>query len=291
MDAIRERLLDEGLDFISDQYLQKVRSKMTLPDPFYPDDRGHAPSFSFLVKEKINRLFHRDLPMKMALEILETPRAKEFVEAMQLVHVPSSAIAAYISRQFGTYCTPEALELYAHYFWNINLLDSSQMRVLLQLRIDTLSTYVPEFQDRQSILKTAYYKDARKIAADLPYSPTTAMLAQMRLGIRPGKHELALRMLEARDLATVRAVEAVQQDGPGDSQKFLNYANGSRIFEEMIQMVVKPEDQMQEQLKSIALRTDTHTLPSIHQLSGGQHTVEVAPMKESEHDQSGEFER
>ena len=40
--------------------------------------------------------------------------------------------------------------------------------------------------------------------------------------------------------------------------RFLNYANGSRILEEMLQLTSKPEDHMQDQLRAIALRTDTH---------------------------------
>jgi hypothetical protein len=281
---IKERLLDEGLDFISEAYIDRLRSKLKPPTPFYPNDRDHAPSFHFLINERINGLFHRELAVRTALEILSLPRAKEFVEAMVLVQVPLPAISAYLTRHLGVFCTTEALELYRHYFWNVNLLDSSQMRVLIQLRIDTLADHVPELQGKQAVLKAAYYKDARKIGADLPHSPMAATLAQMRLGIRPGRQELALRMLEARDMAALRATEAVHQDGPGDSQKFLNYANGSRLFEEMLQMVVKPEDQMQEQLRAIALRMDTREVPSIHTLSAGHHTVDLAPTKDLDHD-------
>lgn len=282
--TIKERLLDEGLDFISDRYIDGLRKKLNPPDPFFPGDPNHAASYSFIIRERVNRMFQRDISMKMALEILETPRAKEFVESMALVHVPMAAISSFVSRHRGVYCTPEALDLYCHYFWNVNLLDSTQMRVLLQMRIDVAVENIPELRGQEKALKTAYYKDPRRVAADLPYSPTTAALTQMRLGVKPGKYDLALRMMEARDMAAARAVEAAQQDGPGDSQKFLNYANGSRILEELLQMVVKPEDDMREQLQSIALRTDTRALPTIHQLSDGHHTVDLAPMKDRDDD-------
>ena len=284
---IRERLLDEGLDFISDEYIERVRRKLTPPDPFYPTDRRHKASMDFILDERINSLFQRTVPMKMALELLDTPRAKEFVETMLLIQVPPSAISAFVSRHRDVVCTPDALELYKHYFWNINLLDSSQMRALIQLRMDLMEASVPEFRGRKDVLKSAYYRDPRKTAAELPYSPTTAMLAQLRLGIKPGKYELSLRMLEARDQAVLRMVEAGQQGSRDDSQNFLNWANGARILEELLQMVVKPEDGMREQLRSIALRTETREIPSIHQLSDGRHTVDVSPTKDPDHDDTG----
>lgn len=286
--AIKERLIDEGLDFISEEYLDRLRLNLVPPSPFYPDDRNHAASMAFILRERINRLFQRDITMKMALELLHMPRAREFAESMLLIQVPLSAIAAFISRHRGVYCTPDALELYSHYFWNINLLDSTQMRVLAMLRIDLAAQNIPEFKDHKDVLKTAYYKSALRAAVDLPHSPTTAMIVQQRLGVKPSRSDLALRMMEARDTAIMRAVEATQQDGLHDSQKFLNYATGSRILEELLQMVVKPEEEMREQLQSIALRTDPNQLTPIHQLSGGQHTVDVSPQKDPDHDESSE---
>jgi hypothetical protein len=288
--AIKDRLLDAGLDFISDRYLESVRAKLRPPDPFFPNDRGHAASFGFIVRERINRMFQPDVAMKTALELLDTPRAKEFVEAMVLVHVPLSQIASFITKRRSIHCTVPALEVYVHYFWNIDLLDSTQMRLLLDLRTDLIADAVPELKDKKKLLTRAYYKDPRKVAADLPYSPTTAMLAQMRLGVKPGKSEIALRMQETRDIAWLRAAEAAQTDGPGDSQKFLNYANGGRILEELLQLVVKPEDQLREQLSAITLRTDLQPVPSVHALSAGNHTTEIAPIKDAQDDDQADSE-
>lgn len=286
--TIKERLLDEGLDFLHESYVEKLRLSLKPPKPFYPMEAGHLASSRFILKHRMNSLFQRTVPMKMALQVLETPRAKEFVESMLLVQVPMTAIAVFVSKHHRLHCTVEALELYRHYFWNIDLLDSSQMRVLLQLRTELAEESTPYLKGRKKLLQNAYYKDARKVAADLPYSPTTATLAQMRLGIKPGKFDLALRMMEARDSAIMRVVESIQQDGPMDSQKTLNYANTSRVLEELLQMVVRPEDGMREQLRSIALRTETRMLPYVHELSGGNHTVDISPLKDPNHDEPAE---
>jgi hypothetical protein len=53
------------------------------------------------------------------------------------------------------------------------------------------------------------------------------------------------------------------------------------MLEEMLQLIAKPEDQMQDQLRAIALRTETRALPSIHQLSAGKHTVDLAPLEDN----------
>jgi hypothetical protein len=288
--AIKKRLLREGLDFISAEYIADLRADLRPPTPFYPEEEGHLPSLKFVIQERIQRMFQRTLEMKMALELLRTPRAKEFAEAMLLVQVPLSAIASFITRNRGVYTTPAALELYQHYFWNVNLLDSTQWRVLLQMRVENAVDDVPAFADKKKVLMSAYYKDPRKVAADMPFSPTTATLAQMRLGMKLGKLELSQKMMELRDIAVMRAVEAAHQDGPGDSQKFLNYITGSRILEELLQMVVKPEDEMRAQLQSIALRTNPVSMPSVHQLTGGNHTVDVAPLKDLNHDDPPEYD-
>lgn len=277
---LKERCLDEGVDFLSEAYLDRLRSKMKPPKPFHPDNPNHKASMRFVVQEGINRLFQRDVAMKMALEILEAPRAKEFVESMILVHVPLAAIAAFVFRQHSIYCTPAALEVYQHYFWNINLLDSTQMRVLLALRKDIAIENVAELKGRERILRNAFYRDARTLAADLPYSPTAAMLTQLRLGLMPARQDLAARLLEVQAMALARAAEAVHMDKPGDSKKFAEYSQGCRVLAELQEMTARPEDQMREQLASIALHNDTHILPSIHQLTDGQHTVELSPTKD-----------
>jgi hypothetical protein len=278
---IQERLENERIDYLSDVYIDKVRATTKPPSPFYPTDKRHRKSFNFINDERINRLFQPDDDMRIAKHILEVPRAKEFVEVMLLVHVPQPAIAEYLVKHRNIRCTPAALQLYQHYFWNLELLDSSEMRVLLALRFNTADLRVHELKSHKKLATSAYYKDPRKVAADLPYAPTTALLAQMRLGVLPGKGNLALRMGEARDMSIMRAIESVQQDGPNDNMKFLNYVNGARILEELLQLVAKPEDHMQQFVREISLRADTKKLPSINELSGGQHTVEMAPLEDT----------
>jgi hypothetical protein len=285
-EAVRERLLDEYLDFISDEYLERVRSKLRVPKQFRPDDRRHKPSMQFILDERINRAFQPDVPMKMALAILEMPGAKEFVETALLLELPLSAISQGVTYRRGVYCTASGLEVYRHYFWNLNLIEFVQRRMIIELRFANMASVSPELRERASLVKAAYFRDARRVAADLPHSPAAAILAQLRLGMKPNRMERSVIMREAAGMGAIRALEAVHQDGPGDSQKYLNYASGQRIFEEVLQMVEKPEESMREQLQSIALRTETRDVPSIHQLDpAGQHTVDISPLRDPQHDE------
>jgi hypothetical protein len=286
VEEVKEILDDLDLMPISLSYITRIRNKMRPPpDPFYPDDPGHLPSFRYVVTNKIHTIFQRTVPMKTALELLKVPRSKEFTEALMLVNIPSLAISTHLTRHYRTYCTVDALELYKHYFWNIDLCTTTCMRILLQLEMEAADETNPELKGRQRILTRAYYKDARRVAADMPHSLITATLVQERLGTCPVPRDLAQFLMESRNMASLRMGEAAHQDGPGDSVKYLNYANGVRISEEIIQMTQNPQDQMRNQLQSIALRTDTKPIPSIHTLSQGRHTVDVAPIKDLANDE------
>ncbi len=290
-DEIKQRLEGDDLDWLSLEYIDWVRTRIPpWPDPFYPFDRMHLSSSRFIYKERINRAFLVDLEMRAAGELKDKPRVREFIEAMMLAQVPNAAIAGYVLRAFRTYCTVEILEIYKHYYWNIDLLDSDMMRVLLQWRVENAANNIPIFKGMGRALRNAYYKSARKIAADLPHSPSAATLAQMRLGMSGSNQDLQTILYDLRNISSRRSVEAAYQDGPGDSQKALNYMNIARGSEEMLQMTSNPQDQMVKQLESIALRTETKALPNVKALSAGQHTVDLAPLKDPKHDDPGTFE-
>jgi hypothetical protein len=288
---IRQQVQNEDLDWLSNDYIDWVRTRIPVwPDPFYPFDRLHLPSSQFIYQEKINRAFHQDLAMKAAGELKDKPRVREFIESMMLAQVPHAAIAAYVGRVHRTYCTLEVLEVYKHYYWNIDLLDSDMMRVLLQWRVENAANNIPVFKGMLRALRGSYYKSARKIAADLPHSPAAAALAQMRLGMSGNQQDLQDILRDIRNVGSRRSLEAAYQDGPGDSQKAVNYMNLARGSEEMLQMTSNPQSQMLSQLESIALRTDPRALPHVKALSAGQHTVDLAPLKDPKHDDPSTFE-
>lgn len=270
-----------GLDAINTPYVERLRTKLKPPKPFYPLDKGHAASFRYLLREKINRVFVPDKNTRVALEIVRKPRAKELVEALLLSQTPHDYVCAVLGRTRKIVCTPEALKVYEHYFWNLDLIDSSQMRVLLQLRYKTLNG---SDDGVVRMLDRAYYQDPRRVASELPSSPTTAMLTQLRMGVLPGKTDIGTQALDNRRIAMLRASEALYRDGPNDSQRGMNHLQSVRMLTDLLEFVVKPDQNMQEQLAAVTLRTDTRSLPTLAQLSGGRHTAEMQPLKDRHDD-------
>jgi hypothetical protein len=290
-EEIKERVEGEDLDWLSLAYIDWVRTRIPpWPEPFYPHDCLHLASSQFIHRERINRAFQTDLSMRAAGEAKDKPRVREFIESMMLAQVPYAAIADCVTRKYKTYCTVEVLEVYKHYYWNIDLLDNDTMRILLQWRVDNAANNIPVFKGMGRALRGAYYKSARKVAADLPHSPSAATLAQMRLGMSGSKQDLEILLYDLQHVSSRRAVEAVYQDGPGDSQKALNYLNIARGSSEMLQMTSNPQNQLLGQLESIALRTENKPLPNIKALSAGQHTVDLAPLKDPKHDDPSTLE-
>lgn len=280
---LRDELVELGLDYVSLDYLQRVRKKLgKRPEQFFPEDPSHTASTKFLIEQKLLRIFRPDGNMRTATAILEFPRVREFVEAMLLTGAPLQAICNRAEVFRVLHLSPPALEAYSHYYWNIALLDSSQMRILLRLRREQMVEHA-DLKDRpKGTVTEAYYKDARKLAADFPHNPVVALMVQQRMGFRMGKEELVLLLQEARTMGAQRAVEAAYNDGPGDFQKYAHYANGVRVLTDVLEVAVKPEENLHQQLAAFQLETDNRPLPTVHQLSSGQHTADLEPTQEQD---------
>lgn len=286
--SIRQQVAERGIDWISDAYIDGLRRRLRVPEPFHPTDPSHSPSRRFVCDEQLLRLFIPDAEMRMAQSLLDVPRAREFVETMLLSHAPYEAIAKTVVR-YGQTCTKRAIEHYAHHFWNVDLLDSTQMKVLLQWRFERLAAEggTSEAGSGTALAnagRRASYQDPRKLAAELPFSPFAALLVQMRMGVMPERIDVASRMLAVRDMATVRALESLHFTAPGDAARALNYVTAAKIMQELLETVQRPDEQLREQLSAIALRTDDRPVPSIHQLSAGQHTVDLQPTPEGSYE-------
>jgi hypothetical protein len=286
--GIEEILEDNQIDYLGDDYVNKLRGKLKIPEPFFPTVGTHTPSLNFLCDEQILQLYQPENETPGALDLLEAPRAREFVETMLLSHAPLEAIAKTVTR-YGQRCNKRTIELYSHFFWNVTLLDSTQMKTLLNWRVEKLNwakpvgtPAEPGIVDNQlaTAARKASYQDPRKLAAELPFSPFAALLVQMRMGVTPEHVDVAGRMSATRDMATLRALETLHFAGPGDAGRAFNYAMTAKIMNELLETVQKPDEQLREQLSAIALRTDDRPVPSIHQLSEGRHTVDLQPTPE-----------
>lgn len=277
-----EQICDEyNVEYLNSAYLERLRLRCVPPDPFRPEDPLHVRSQRFLIKEKLLWLFRPTHDMKLAQTILENARAKEFAESMILSSAPDLAITRGLQKYRGVIVTPRAVELFRHYYWNIDLLDTTQFRTLLHYSAEMTGGDGGEMtrSDRaeKAAAKKASYLDPRRLAADLPHSPTTALMGMMRMGLMPSKVDLANTIRLGQQMAVLRSVEAVMQGSPQDALRALNFSQVAKNLTEMLEVVVDPDEDLQEKLSAVLLRTDNQPLPSIHQLSAGKFTVDVQP--------------
>ena len=284
-EEVKQLLIEKELDWVSGEYIARVRKTLKPPMHFFPRDSAHGPSFFYLCQEGVNRMFFPDPDTKQALSFLKMPRVKEFLESMIISGAPEIPLASHVSKLAHFNCTVSAVQQYKHYFWNIDLVSSTQMRMLVQLRFEDAADQ-PEFKNHKSILKGAYYKDPKKIAAELPQSASAALMAQMRMGASvPKSLDLGAHIKHARNIAVLKAEEAGHQDGQMDSQRMLNFANAARLLTEMEELVTNPDSELREELQAIPLQNDLRPLPLLTQLSAGQYTAELAPLKDPKHEQ------
>lgn len=276
---IKQLLHDEQLDFISVTYMTKLRAQCRPPEPFFPFDKKHTRSRNFLISEGVEDLFENTKDVQLAKSILKAPRAKEFVEAMTLTAAPVQAIALALSRQRQAQYTNGAVRAYQRYFWNIELVDTTEMRALLAIRSDLAQGSTDtDVQGQAKAFRNAAYNDPRRVAAQIAHSPLGARIAQMRMGFMPSNDELSKAVELVRFTAIARALEASTFDGPNDSKRALDYAVVAEKMGTVLEQIVKPDEDLRHQLSTISMRTNApNKAPSLKQLSGGNHTTEILP--------------
>lgn len=282
-DKIKSLLQASQLDYIGHDHLDGLRATCVPPVPFYPKDALHSKSQRFLMKERIRPLFFRTGPIVRALEILDQPRVKEFVESMLLSGATPAAVAAAITSHRRFPCTTEAVESYQHFFWNTSLVDSTEIRTILRLRSFAEVREDDIFgKQKAKYLEAASYNDPRRVAAELPNAPLVALLSQMRMGVMPTHLDLAKALDATQKAATLRALEASLKGSIKDEERAFKYMMVAKTAGEMLETVVKPDEKLRAQLSAIALSTENKEIPLIGALSKGSHTADLGPSQKKQ---------
>jgi hypothetical protein len=268
------------LDYLGDWYIQGLRDRCVPPTPFRPEDDTHRQSFRFLIREGLYRAFNPDRAYKEALRLLAKPRWRELAESMVLSGAPNDVISHALHVRMHAKIGEEGIKTYRHFFWNIELLESMEMRALLELRHSgfLLPSNAPESVGKQHVALRAFrHTDPRVVAARLPASPLSGLIAQMELGVMPRKVDMGEVVVRTMEAALLRTNGAVMTGGPLNVQMAQGYAVVADIMGRLKQSVVNPEDALREDLKRISVATTPHKVPMVHQLTGGNHTTNVMP--------------
>jgi hypothetical protein len=196
---------------------------------------------------------------------------------MLLAGAPYPAIAKALTVRQRISCSEDAVELYAHFYWNLELIDSTEAKMILQLRVDALEEHTDRNRRAQhKAAKRAQYTDPRVIAAGLPSSPLTALLAQMRAGVMPRYVNLNEVLGRVRDAGSLRAFEAMMNGGRHEAQSAALYIQAAKVAMDMLDGLATPEAAVLDQLNKIQINSIETGVPSIQELSGGEFTVDVA---------------
>ncbi len=283
--AIKDVVRRQQLDCPSTDYVERLRKEMRVPEDFRPHDKLHRPSFSFIMKHKLLGFYHPDPDARVAHQLLQNARAKEAIETSVLV----GDTDAFIARRLATLDIPvtlKAVKFYKLFYWDISLVDETEIRALLTMRMDYLAfpdagvdgsfTVTSDHRLQHEALKRAKYKDPRLLAMSMTSSPMSGILNQLRLGLLPNKVEISRLAQATRTAALVRSFESVIAGGPTGGADSRDYALTMKMMSELITEIGDPDVDLQKQLNQLAVRTSTARVPQLKEL-GGEFTTDMGP--------------
>ena len=271
-----------GLDFPSERYIDVLSGSLSPPSPFKPFDTKHLASQRFLLKHQLGGFFNPDAAAQLAHELVRAPRAKELIETMMLAEEPLAVIATVVKGK-GHRCTIEALRRFSSYYWDLSLVDSVEVNALLRMRSGYLvyrtdgSEVSPNDRLQADAMTKASYRDPRRVVTEMPITPMAGLLNRMRMGFMPSQVDLSRLADATRKAATVRAFDATMSTHPQAAQTARDFAVVARVMTDLINEMGSPDQALQRELQQLALKTENSRPPTIHQLSDGQHTLDLQP--------------
>jgi hypothetical protein len=269
----------QQLDYMGAPHLECLRKECKPPAPFYPGKKGHIASTRFLVKEKLEAIFRPDNDMLLAMKMLGNPHAKELIESSTLAGASSEWTHALLRRQ-KINSSVMAVEYYRFYYFNMNLIDPEERKAFVMNRAAAIPpSNDPVEQSLNDCYRRAMWDSERMQAARTSVTPYSGLLALMRRGIMPTNAQLNRIFTASRITAAVRADEALQAGRPAELR---DYVYAAKMFGEILQDVGEVGEDLQEGLAKLILKTENRELPSIHDLSGGHHTLSLEPVIETE---------
>ncbi len=285
LEAVKDIVVGQALDYPSDVYAQGLRRRLRVPIPFYPLNTAHARSQRFLRAERLVAFFHPDEEAEEAHRLLHTPRAKETIETMTLAGDPPAHIAHRV-RRLGVACTAAGVKRYCKYYWDLSLVDSVETDALLRMRLErTMDTPMgvdPTLDQTMQhfALNKAKYRDPRRMAAEMPNSPMSSLMNQLRMGLMPTQVELG-RLLAATRLAAIcRASEVAHGMSPTDAARGRDFMLMAKLATELMADIGSPDTELQRDLQQLILETEAESVPHVKELTQGKVQVIEAEVEE-----------
>jgi hypothetical protein len=262
-EQIRNLLQMQQLDFIGMPYLDRLRMSLATPAPFYPEDRNHKRSQTFLFKERIWGLFHPDEDVLGAQAVLDKPRVKETLEALLVSLATPEYTAAVLRSRAGIDMTSRSVQLYKHFFFNTDLVDSIELQALLETRVGITDLSDPDVNRQQTALLAASARDPRRLAARVSVSPLAGLMNSMRMGYLPTNLNISKLAAATRAAALVQTHHAAMT---GSSERTRDFALATKMMSEILENVGDASQDLQGDLAQMLLATEHTEVPHIDDL-------------------------
>jgi len=282
LEEVRNKVVEMGLDFPNDDYVDRLASRIEPPINFRPKDKSHIPSQRFLLKHRLGGFYLPDKDSQRAHELVKEPRAKELIETLTLTEEPLVVVNSLLKEK-GFRSTIAALQCYCSYYWDLALVDSVELNALLRMRPEYLlhndNGREATAQDRLQVkaLGLASYKDPRRMVTEMPITPMAGLLNRMRLGYMPAQVDLARLADVTRKAATVRAFDATMSTHPHAAAQARDFAMVAKSMTELIGEIGSPDQELQRELQQLTIKTNDTRPPLVQQLSEGRHTLDLQP--------------
>lgn len=277
-DYIKEVARALGLDVLGDWYLTWLRDQVRHPRPFYPEDANHTKSTNFLLREQLTYVYRPDTAMNRAMRLLTKPRVRELVEVLIMSGAPDEAVSDAAGSRFQFRLEVGAVARYRHYFWDVQLLTTNELRALIDMRpTDVLDSSEKEVVKQYAHLKRMRYTDPLAVAAKLSHSPIMSLIAQNRAGVSP-KHLSISKIVDATvGQATLRIAEYVEEGGPQPTLMAQSLAQTAESLLRVKAAIGDPEESLIRELHKIKMATTAKIIPSVRQLTSGNYTTDLQP--------------
>lgn len=247
-----------SLGAIPTEYLNMLEDELESdkPTPFRPRTKRHKPSQSYLRRHGIYKAWHRDEPMKQAVELMTHAQARSLAEVFALSPVsPDQAVAKINVQVKNFYLTVPAYERFRHYFWNNQLLSAAEWGEYVQNRKDSHSEWL-------------------KLAVNAN-DPQGVQLLLWKTGAGAIKNIDRSRIFtDFRNIAYMKAKELEHAKASSDDSKaLLNYARVARAAQEEINNSSDAVRDVLESFNAFRMKRKGIDAPSIKQLTGGEYTT------------------
>jgi len=280
---VEQALHQYHLDFPGGTYLVRLRRQLERPRPFFPYDELHAPSYKFIVQHKVLYAFHQDDDMRAALKVLDRPKAKEIVETMTITQDPTLLICHRLE-SVGVRLSTKGLNRYTHFFWNLDLVDSTELRALLEMRFRQTMFEGENARDtaRGLAMKRSGYIDPRWLAVNAPDAPTASLMNQIREGYLPSQFDVSKLMSSTADLAVVRARHELLSGAPDSAARARDYSVVAQNMLALLEVIGSPTESLFKDINQlgIELKHAENKVKNISQLTDGNFSADVQLMQE-----------